>query len=168
MKRKGLNYLLNFLLYPGVKWLDDELYTIDIRGYKLGIIGSRGVIDRPTYWQRKHIPNIEEIYSQRTEKLASLLETSKQRNDITILVTHYGVAQCTLIGEPRKAWPGIYSRKIEALLKKYKPNAAIHGHAHKGKPYCRVNGTPVYNVAFPVNRRPVKISYTMGLLGYLS
>ena len=155
-------------LYPSVRWLDDELYTIDIRGYKVGIVGSRGAIDRPTWWQKKHIPGIEEIYAKRAERIAGLLEESTTRNDITILVTHYGVAQCTLIGEPRKAWPGIYSRRMEAIVKKYKPNAAVHGHAHKGRPHCRLDGVPIYNAAFPVNRRPVKINYNMGLLGYLA
>ncbi|MCE4606563.1 MAG: metallophosphoesterase [Desulfurococcales archaeon] len=152
--------------YPSIKWLDDELYNVEIRGYKLGIIGSRGAIDRPTYWQARYIPNIWEIYEERVEKIKSFLEDSTKENDITLLVTHYGSASCTLIGEPRKGWPGIYSRKVEELLKTYKPNAAIHGHAHKGRGYCKVSGVPVYNVAFPVNRRVVKIGYTISLLGF--
>lgn len=152
--------------YPSIKWLDDELYNIKIGGYKLGIIGSRGAIDRPTYWQIRHIPNIREIYAKRVEKIRSLLEVSIKQNDITLLVTHYSSSSCTLAGEPRRGWSGIYSRKVEDLVKKNKPNAAIHGHAHKGRGYCRVNGVPVYNVAFPVNRRIVKIGYTISLLGF--
>ncbi|MCE4614299.1 MAG: metallophosphoesterase [Desulfurococcales archaeon] len=153
-------------LYPRVVWLDNELYNVDIRGYKLGIIGSRGAIDRPTWWQAKHIPNIRELYARRVEKIKSLLEESTGKNDITILVTHYGLASCTLIGEPPKGWPGIYSKKVEGLVRKYKPNAAIHGHAHKGKGFCRLDSIPIYNVAFPVNRRVVKIGYTISLLGF--
>jgi Icc-related predicted phosphoesterase len=153
-------------LYPDIKWLDDELYSVEINGYKLGIVGSRGAIDRPTWWQSKHIPNIKEIYARRVEKIKSLLEESLGKNDITILVTHYASASCNLLGEPRKGWPGIYSKRVEELVRKYKPNAAIHGHAHKGRPFCRLDGVPVYNVAFPVNRRIVRISYTISILGF--
>ncbi len=153
--------------YPGIKWVDDELLTLDINGYKLGIVGSRGVIDRPTPWQRRNISNIDEIYAERIRRLDRLLAESKSRNDITILVTHYASASCTLRGEPRRAWPGIYSRRVESLLRRHRPNAAIHGHAHKGIPQCTVDGVPVYNVAFPVTRRPVKIRYTIKLLDYL-
>jgi len=138
-------------LYPGITWLDDEVYYYTREGYTLAVVGSRGSIDRPTRWQKRNIPGITTIYRRRAEKIGELLRQAMRESDQAILLTHYATAKCTLKGEPPRSHPFLYSSLIEKIILRMQPHAVIHGHAHHGNPYCRIGLTPVYNVAFPLN-----------------
>ncbi|MCD6095052.1 MAG: metallophosphoesterase, partial [Thermoprotei archaeon] len=143
-------------LYPDVIWLDDDYIDIDLSVGKVRIIGSRGVLDMPTSWQMKHIPDIVERYNKRIKILEKLLSSSKYP---TLLVTHYAPTYATLKGEPSRIWPQLGSRKLESIIKRYKPLAVIHGHAHNGRiDHIEIDGIPIYNVSLPAFKRLFKIS----------
>ena len=72
-----------------IRFLDDELRTFTIRGKKVSVIGSRGVLDNPTFWQSRNIEGIRELYTKRVGILDSLLEEAKTISPFTILLTHY-------------------------------------------------------------------------------
>ena len=131
-----------------IEWLRDTGIMFTVDGFKIGIIGTRGILDRPTFWQRKNIPNIREKYSQRLRKLENVVSTFRKKCDLIILVSHYSVTYKTLKGEREKTWPELGSTRMEKLLKKYGVEIAIHAHAHRSKvTMTRINGTSIYNVS---------------------
>jgi len=134
-------------MYPEIIWLDDNYVTLSIKNKNICIVGSRGVLRKPTSWQRRNIPNIEHIYETRLNKIKnSIKECNKQY--LTILVTHYAPTYLTLYGEN----PAIYNYLgypiIEKLPTEMRPRIALHGHAHNAsKLYANVNSVDVYNVS---------------------
>ncbi len=139
--------------YPEITWLDDELLILEVDDVRIGFVGTRGCLDRPTKWQRKNIPGIEEIYSSRVKKVEFLLKKSLSSADTTVLVSHYSVTYLTLLGEPRYAWPEMGSRRLEKVLLKVGIPLAFHGHAHNSKKTEVVLGkTKVYNIALPARK----------------
>ncbi len=138
--------------YPDIVWLRESVYHTTCSDYKISIVGSRGSLKRPTRWQRKNIPGIEEIYRKRIAAIRELLSKARETSDIVILVTHYAVTKATIIGEHPAIHDQLYDPRIEKIIKEVHPDIAIHGHAHKGRPQTRINNTLVYNVAFPLLR----------------
>lgn len=154
-------------LFPEVKWLNDEMLQMNLEGIQVTIIGTRGVLDEPTSWQRKHIPNIYEKYSKRLERIRMLLQ---EASGTIILVSHYAVTFKTLKGENPRIWPQMGSKRMEKIIAKYKPTIVIHGHSHKGilEKYV-INGVRIYNVSLPARKHIVRISLEErpSLLSYL-
>lgn len=143
--------------YNYITWLNDSYTIIECRGTRIGIVGTRGALERPTRWQRKNMPWLWRVYRERPRVIKELIKLVKKESDIVILLSHYALSKATIIGEPKSAWPEIYSPEMEKALIESRPNAAVHGHSHHGKPFALVNGIPVYNVALPLNKRLVKV-----------
>ncbi len=143
----------------GITWLLDEARVIEASGFRLKVIGSMGVLDRPTRWQERNIPNIREIYKRRFEWICSELESD---GDLpAILLTHYAPTYRTLEGEDRRLWPMLGCERLEkCLLRRNAPILAIHGHAHESRRRCvRLGRCIIINVAFPNLWRPVVIRF---------
>lgn len=138
-----------------IRFLDDESLIIKISGREIGIVGSKGSIDQPTWWQLTNIPNIRKIYRERAEKLALLLK--ELRTEIKILLTHYAPTYKTMKGENPRAYGGLGYKGLENALIEAKATFAIHGHAHYGTVQAFIDSIPVFNVAFPVNKKIVEI-----------
>ncbi len=152
-----------------VQWLDDQGLEVEIRGLRLWIVGSRGSLKRPTTWQSRHIPGIEEIYRARVSLLDELLAEAGGRK--AILMTHYAPTFRTLVGENPKIWSRLGHPGLERVIKRRRPALVVHGHAHNGSKEARVNSVPVYNVSFPVWREIVKLTLPLteevGLESYM-
>ncbi len=144
-------------LAPEVAWLDDEVLYIECEGATLGIVGTQGALERPTRWQARNKPWLYRVYRERPRKIAGLLREARGGADYVILASHYGLARATLAGEDPRIWPYLYSSLMEEVIKKEKPDVAIHGHAHKGTPRAVVGGVHVYNVALPLNKKVVPV-----------
>ena len=138
-----------------IVFLNDESVELKIKNKKVGIVGSRGSLDIPTWWQSHHLPNIRKEYSDRIEKCKELLENLKA--DIKILLTHYAPTYKTLKGEDPRVFSGLGSKKFEDVIIKTKPTFAVHGHAHYGIPLAFVDSVPVFNVCFTIYRKIVEI-----------
>ncbi|MHC1591596.1 MAG: metallophosphoesterase family protein [Candidatus Helarchaeales archaeon] len=133
-----------------IRYLDDESITLKIKNQEIGIIGSKGSLDRPTSWQQKNIPGIQEFYARRIKTIASLIQ--KTRAKIKILLLHYPPTYKTIVGERPSAYPYIGCRRMGRILKKNRVDAVIHGHAHLGIPFAYHYEIPVYNVSLPVRK----------------
>ncbi|MFX1562941.1 MAG: metallophosphoesterase [Promethearchaeota archaeon] len=142
-----------------ITFLDDEIGFIKIQGEQLSIVGSRGVLDQPTYWQARNLPGIRKQYDSRITHLNELLSKAHNQTKHTILLTHYAPTFATMLGEQKRSFKQMGSQRVESLLRRYKPTMAIHGHCHNGKKQGIVGSIPIYNVALPLNGRIVTIEF---------
>ncbi|MEM5799260.1 MAG: metallophosphoesterase [Candidatus Aenigmatarchaeota archaeon] len=141
--------------YKQIIFLEDESITLDIDDKKIGIVGTKGSLDRPTFWQSRNIPGIEEEYAKRIEKMKQLLFELK--TDIKILLTHYVPTYKILEGENINTYPELGSQEMEKVILETKPNLVICGHAHKGKRQAWVDSIPIFNVGLVLNNKIVLI-----------
>lgn len=154
--------------YRNVDWLVDNIGSYTCDGVKVAVVGTPGSLDLPTSWQRRHMPGIEEVYRKRVETVAQLLREAKESNDVVILLSHYALAKANLKGEDPRAYPMLYSSRMERVVAELRPTMAVHGHAHRGSRFTLVNGVPVYNVAFPLTWAPVWLRHvSAGLEAFL-
>src|SRR6266571_8889571 len=56
-----------------VRFLRDEAVMFGTPGTSGRIVGSTGALDRPTWWQRKNLPNMADTYRRRIVLLDTLL-----------------------------------------------------------------------------------------------
>jgi len=138
-----------------ITFLDDDSIELKIKDKEIGIVGTRGSLDYPTWWQSTHVPDIRKAYLERIKKCEELLKELKV--DIKILLSHYAPTYKTLVGENKRIYSSLGSKKFEDVLIRTKTNFAIHGHAHYGIPLDFVDSIPVFNVAFNINRKIVEI-----------
>ena len=142
---------------PEVTFLDDESMTLEVEGRKIGIVGSRGSLELPTTWQKRNIPGIEKIYSERLRLIGEMLMDLREKVDVTVLLTHYATTTKTMKGENPRAWRYLGHRGFEKYMREGLVDVAIHGHVHNGSKMAKVGSTRVYNVAFPLWWRLVEI-----------
>lgn len=135
-----------------IKLLEDERVDIEIKGRRIALIGTPGILDRPTRWQKKNIPGIEEIYKKRFEKIK---EISKRPADFKILISHYSVTFLNTPKDPKPVWPELGSEKWLEILGEF--DVVIHGHVHYGKTFSLFGKTRIYNVSLFQNKGIVKI-----------
>jgi Icc-related predicted phosphoesterase len=147
-------------------FLDDEAVDLRIDGRTVRVVGTSGSLDRPTWWQRTHIPDIGARYKHRVEKVSGLLE--RGRSDVLILLSHYVPTYLTLEGERPKAFPEMGSKAMEKVLLERRPDLAIHAHAHAGSPHAVLKeaqgrldrpaaSVPIWNVSLPLNKEVVRL-----------
>jgi len=134
-------------------FLEDELVFLHKAGLTVGIIGTKGSLAEPTWWQQKNFPEIKEIYKKRVKIIEDL--AGKLNTDIRILLLHYAPTYSTVIGEPIRAHPQIGDPAFEKIIlnQKFKIDVVFHGHAHRGRKFSLLkNMVPIYNVAFPLRK----------------
>jgi len=149
-------------MYPEVKWLNDETAFLDVRGVRVCVVGTRGVLERPTPWQQRNVPNIRTIYRERAAKLGELIRECRRSCDVVVLLTHYAPTYATVKGEPPNVYPYLGYRLIEKLSSESRPHIAIHGHAHNAKVLrAVVSGVEVYNVSLPARRGVAYIRFAV-------
>jgi len=102
--------------YSDIIWLDDE--QVQVKG--IDIFGTTGVLDEPTAWQSKNVPNITKVYEKRLETIEAFV--SKHPN--CILLTHYAVGTYTIDPVPNPLQ--LTSEKLFQKVKNL-PLTVIHG-----------------------------------------
>jgi len=155
-------------LCPEIIWLREEGRVFSLNGIRVGIWGTRGVLDRPTRWQRRNIPGIYTIYQKRLREMFEGLKRLRKTCDVLILVSHYAVTYETLEGEDRRIWPELGSRRVERILAEIGVDLAIHAHAHRSKvSEVKKGATRIFNVSLPALQKISLISLEKrGLLQY--
>ncbi|OYT47973.1 MAG: metallophosphoesterase [Desulfurococcales archaeon ex4484_42] len=139
--------------YTEVIWLNDTPALYYINGVKVGLIGTRGALDKLTFWQRKHKPELEITYRERPKLIKSMIKELRRYADIIILVSHYAPVFITVKGEPEKVYPYMGSREMERVIREVKPDIVIHAHAHNARIVdAVVDGVKVYNVSLPARK----------------
>mgnify|MGYP001626211958 FL=1 len=139
--------------YPHITWLNDSITIIYVDEVKVGIVGSRGALEKLTHWQRKNKPVLEKVYRERPRIIENLIREVKKEADITIYLSHYAPTFITVRGEPERILPYMGSRDIEGVLRRTKPDVAIHAHAHNARILEAVlDGVRIYNVSLPARK----------------
>ncbi len=134
-------------------FLEDELVSIKRKNKPISIIGTKGSLAQPTWWQDQNIPKIREIYKERIERIRELV--SQLKDDLNILLFHYAPTYLTVLGEPSRAHAQMGTRAYEEVIfnRADKISAVFHGHAHKGRKFVLFkNRIPIYNIAFPLRK----------------
>jgi len=134
----------------GVQVLDGE--AIEVKG--IGFAGVKGFatgfgrrVLEP--WGESLVKQFVNEAVQEALKLESALALLSMPCRIALL--HYAPIPDTVEGEPMEIYPFLGSSRLEEPLNRYAVSAAIHGHAHHGKPEGRTSqGIPVYNVSLPL------------------
>ncbi|MEM3693951.1 MAG: metallophosphoesterase [Candidatus Bathyarchaeia archaeon] len=141
--------------FEDVLWLHDEAEVLKIGNSILGIVGSRGALDRPTFWQRKNVRGIWETYSKRMRRIDDLLEDLKAKKpNVMIVLTHYAPTYKTLVGERESAWPEMGCKGFENLIAKHQPDVWIHAHGHASIQHeAFIGRTLIVNVSLPARRQ---------------
>jgi len=137
-------------LNPEIKFLEDETLILDIEGTSVGIVGTKGSLDRPTFWQSHNIPRIAEQYRERIGTIDNLL--AELKTDFKILLMHYTPTYKILEGENPWQYPELGSREMEKVVIERKPNLVICGHSHRGKKGVWLDAVPVINVGLMLNK----------------
>jgi Icc-related predicted phosphoesterase len=132
-----------------VKFVDDESLIININDKSVGISGSLGCLDRPTYWQRSNIPSIYETYKERVTTIEKIL--SELKADFKILLIHYTPSYKILEGENPRIYAELGCNRLEKVIVEQKPDLVITGHSHKGTKKVWIETVPIFNVAMPLN-----------------
>jgi Icc-related predicted phosphoesterase len=142
--------------FQEIGWIDKSPVTIEVGGVMVGIVGSRGSLDRPTFWQRTNIKGIRGIFSRRVEEIDRTL--AELRGEIRIVMTHYSPTYRTLVGERESAWPEMGCRRLEEVIKRRQPDVWFHGHAHRGTVLdATIGRTLISNVSLPARRGITKV-----------
>ena len=156
------------------RFLRDEARVVEIGGERLRFVGSIGSLDEPTWWQRRNLPNIAREYAQRIVAIDRLLPDPTP----SVLLTHYPPTHATMGAEKEEWRSQLGSLRLEAVVKRRRPLAVVHGHVHKGIPYGEIGAgqasledftakpapVPVFNVALPVTKRITLLEYGGGVL----
>ncbi|MGC9182416.1 metallophosphoesterase family protein [Caldisphaera sp.] len=153
--------------YSNIDWIVDDYKVYSCNNISISVIGTPGALDKPTRWQIKNIPNIQEIYNNRLTKIRELLIKAKKISQKTILLSHYALSKLTLKGENPYSYGELYSSKMEKIIVETRPDVAIHGHAHRGTAYALLQNIPIYNVAIPLVKNITKIIFIKNLEGFL-
>lgn len=139
---------------PDVVWLKDEAASLAMEGVTISVIGTRGLLDEPTSWQKRNIPGIEGFYEKRLRAIEDLLAKAQHVSRYVVLLTHYAPICPTLEGEPARIWSQMGSRRLMQVIMRLRPDVVIHGHAHKSvRLHVKIGVTRVYNVALPAAKR---------------
>ncbi len=127
-----------------IEWLDNKITNFN--GYS--IVGSKGVLDHPTAWQRRNIKDIELRYQNTYNWLYKHVKPG------SIVVTHYPPIAETSKGENPKHFPFMLGTRMKRIILDKNPLIWIHAHTHRSKVhYAIVGNTRVYNVSLPAVKR---------------
>src|SRR5207253_145387 len=134
-----------------------------------GIKGLGGGFDTKmlTYFGEPSMKRIVQETVDDTLKLENALQELTTTKKIVLM--HYSPIRQTVIGESEEIFPFLGSSRYSDVIDRLSVSAVFHGHAHHGTHEGTTpQGTPVYNVAFPIMRelnlqQPYKIIEDLAL-----
>jgi Icc-related predicted phosphoesterase len=140
----------------GIEVLEGGATTIQARnGIRVGIAGTMGC--GGGFWPVEgpdaiHARTLKRL-ALRAERECALLDSALGRldADVRIVATHFAPTTTTLGREPLAKYWMLGNCELGVVLDQWRPDLAIHGHAHLGALRGRTpGGVPVRNVALPV------------------
>jgi Icc-related predicted phosphoesterase len=139
--------VVQILSDAGVVVLDGDATEVHGVGFA-GVKGFAGGFGRRALgaWGEPIIKSFVHETINEALKLEKALAQLRTPQKIALL--HYSPIQATVAGEPPEIVAFLGSSRLEDPLDRYRVNAVFHGHAHRGSPEGRTQGSiPVYNVA---------------------
>lgn len=148
-----------------VKVLEGEAVTLDLKGARIGIAGTKGFGGgfRGAHGTDFGEPEMKAFVGH-TKKLANSLEHALNSldADFRVALLHYSPIEATLEGERLEIYPFLGSYLLAEAIDNAGADIVFHGHAHNGSEKGRTPaGIPVRNVAQPVIRHAYNV-YTLG------
>jgi Icc-related predicted phosphoesterase len=133
-----------------VLFLDESSTEVQVGDLRVGIVGTQGSLDKPTNWQKEHLPSIKRAFERRAHRAKSLLKKMRHRVDKRVLLMHYSPCLETCEGEDTRLFAWMGSRKFYNIILSEQPDLVIHGHVHNATMHqARIGDTVVMNVALP-------------------
>ena len=149
--------IIRLLLDAGVTVLERGWTILDVRGTRVGIVGTKGFVggfpdsQLPDFGE----PLLRRVYAETTEEVRALDEGLEAVSDcsVRIVLLHYAPTQTTLEGEPKTIWTFLGTDRMAPPIESHRPDLVLHGHGHAGTFAGSIGDVPVFNVAQPVMRR---------------
>jgi Icc-related predicted phosphoesterase len=142
----------SILTDAGVKLLNGQ--TVEIGG--VGFVGVKGFVGG---FGRHMLGSfgegaIKAMVAESVEESMRLENAMRQvRADRAVVILHYAPIAETVAGEPLEIYPFLGSSRLAETIDRFKVNAVVHGHAHRGKYEGRTpGGAPVFNVAAHIEK----------------
>ena len=94
-------------------------------------------------------PAIKQFVNETMNETLRLENAMRQvRAKRSMVILHYAPIVETIESEPLEIYPFLGSSRLAETIDRFKVNAMVHGHAHRGRYEGRTpGGQPVYNVA---------------------
>lgn len=136
----------------GVNLLDGQACEIGGVGF-VGVKGFAGGFGRHMLGSFGE-PAIKAMVSEGVQEAIRLENAMRQvRAGRSMVILHYAPIQETVEGEPKEIYPFLGSSRLAETIDRFKVDAVVHGHAHRGRYEGRTPaGTPVYNVAAHIEK----------------
>jgi len=99
-------------------------------------------------------PAIKHFVAETVQEALSL-ENAMRRTPTqrTVVVLHYAPIAETVEGEPPEIFPFLGCSRLAETIDRFKVNAVLHGHAHRGRYQGKTpGGMPVFNVAYHIEK----------------
>ncbi len=149
--------IIRLLSEAGVTVLERGWTILDVRGTRIGVVGTKGFVggfpdsQLPDFGE----PLLRRVYAETTEEVRALEEGLEAVADcsIRIVLLHYAPTQTTLEGEPKTIWTFLGTDRMAPPIESHRPDLVLHGHGHAGTFAGSIGDVPVFNVAQPVMRR---------------
>jgi len=140
----------NILRQAHVHLLDGQAIEIEEVGFVgvKGFVGGFGSRMLGSFGE----PAIKAMVSESVSEAMRLENAMRQvRAKRTLVVLHYAPIAETVEGEPLEIFPFLGSSRLAETIDRFKVNAVVHGHAHRGSYEGQTpGGAKVYNVAMHV------------------
>ena len=138
----------------GVIVLERSSAVCDVRGLRVGIVGTKGFVggfpdaELPDFGE----PLLRQIYAETTAEVKALERGLDEIEDcaLRIVLLHYAPTTTTLEGERQTIWAFLGSDRLAAPILEHRPHLVVHGHGHAGTFEGFVGPVPVFNVAVPL------------------
>ncbi|MEZ2128302.1 MULTISPECIES: metallophosphoesterase [unclassified Sinorhizobium] len=142
----------SILTNAGVKLLNGKAVEIDGVGF-VGVKGFAGGFGRYMLGSFGE-PAIKAMVAESVEESMRLENAMRQVSaSRSLVVLHYAPIAETVSGEPAEIYPFLGSSRLAETIDRFKVDAVVHGHAHRGTYEGRTpGGAPVYNVATHVEK----------------
>ena len=129
-----------------ILFLDGESTSLEIAGFKIGVVGVTAPVDIRAGRKRLNKMGLREFYESRAESLANKVKETEGEVDHTILLMHYS----PLSERVNDNEISEYSWWISKIIEDVQPDIVIHGHLHiSSRLETRIDKTRIINVAFP-------------------
>jgi len=131
----------------GMRVLDGQSCEIDGVGF-VGVKGFAGGFGRRMLGSFGE-PAIKQFVGEAMNETIKLENAMRQvRAKRSLVILHYAPIVETIESEPLEIYPFLGSSRLAETIDRFKVNAIVHGHAHRGRFEGRTpGGQPVYNVA---------------------
>jgi Icc-related predicted phosphoesterase len=131
----------------GMRVLDGQSCEINGVGF-VGVKGFAGGFGRRMLGSFGE-PAIKQFVGEAMNETLRLENAMRQvRAKRSVVILHYAPIPDTIESEPLEIYPFLGSSRLAETIDRFKVDAIVHGHAHRGKFEGRTpGGQPVYNVA---------------------